>query len=42
MICPLIDTGCLREGCAWWNGDIEACSVWVIADAIDKIEDRQP
>lgn len=44
MICPLqsmrtVNTGhpCNKEGCAWWNEELEQCCIAVIATDIDDL-----
>jgi len=49
MICPLISrpdkggTGwrwCRKEDCAWWLKDKDKCSIRVVAEAIDNIDEQ--
>ena len=49
MICPLTsrpDKGgtswrwCRKEDCAWWLEDKEKCSIRVMAEAIDNLDEQ--
>lgn len=37
MKCPLIDNECLRDGCAWWDSDVDQCATIALANRLDNI-----
>jgi len=38
--CPLMNGECFREDCSWWLEEKAGCSVKVIAQALDQLEEQ--
>ncbi len=36
----LFEAGCLEGDCAWWLDDKDKCSIRVMAEAIDNIDEQ--
>jgi len=36
LFCPMMKDFCLRYSCAFFNDMVEKCSIWAIANSLDK------
>lgn len=39
LTCPLIEFGCRRERCAWWDGKNQTCAVLTTMHTLNDIKE---
>ncbi len=38
-VCPLIQKECLKEGCEWWAGGINKCTIIALTVLLERVHD---